>query len=241
MLQLLAHQLAEILNLAHRLDVRRRREERNQARRVEEADRHRMAQDLHGEVGQALTALIGRIRWAMTQPQVNLLDLQVFETAATNALDATRALAVRLRIEPTHDDPLAEARRYAETVLALARCALSWVDQRADFSLPYRASREIGRVIRESITNVVRHAGADAVEIRLETPDNLVRASVRDNGRGFSPQLVHLDESGRGFGLMGNRERVEQIGGSLTISSSPGRGTLIVVEVPRRGRLRASP
>jgi ligand-binding sensor domain-containing protein/signal transduction histidine kinase len=87
------------------------------------------------------------------------------------------------------------------------------------------------RIGQEAITNAVKHARAQRIDISLEFDANTVRLSVRDNGRGFDCEQPPPPAGGH-FGLVGMRERAEQIGGRLTVSSSPGAGTEISAEVP---------
>ncbi len=195
---------------------------------------HRLAQAVHDDVGQALTALLLRIRWAIGQSRTSTDELRVFEATAKDALEATRALAFRLRQPYSDADPIQLAREYAESLLAAVRCQLSWVDERGYAVIDPLVARAIGRVIRESVTNVARYARATAVGIRLESPDGSVRVSIRDNGSGFLPAEVKLGESGQGLGILENKESLEAIGGRFAITSSPGNGTLVVAEAPRR-------
>src|SRR5215471_13296874 len=90
------------------------------------------------------------------------------------------------------------------------------------------------RIGQEAITNAVKHARAQRIDISLEFARDIVRLSVRDNGSGFDPQQRLSTPDGH-FGLLGMRERAEQIGGTLTVSSSPDSGTEISAEVPVSG------
>ena len=80
-----------------------------------------------------------------------------------------------------------------------------------------------------SVTNVARHAGAAQVDVLIERDNDRVKVMIEDNGCGFRPEAV--PSAGNHVGLLGLRERAEALGGSLTIESSPGAGTTIVVEV----------
>ena len=90
------------------------------------------------------------------------------------------------------------------------------------------------RIGQEAITNAVKHSAAEKIEVSLEFDARLVRLSVRDSGRGFDSRQPP-ETSGGHFGLVGMRERAEQIGGTLSVSSSPGFGTEVSAEVPVRG------
>src|SRR5690606_20144057 len=88
------------------------------------------------------------------------------------------------------------------------------------------------RIVQEALHNVVRHAGADEAVVQLETTDELIRLTVRDNGAGFDPAQAVQPTS---LGLLSMRERAESIGATFTIVSKPGGGTAIVIERQNSG------
>lgn len=86
------------------------------------------------------------------------------------------------------------------------------------------------RIVQEGLTNVAKHAGASAVQVRIAETDGHLELSVRDDGRGFEPSAPRT-----GFGLTGMRERVEMLGGTIALESSPaGLGTLVRASLPVR-------
>jgi signal transduction histidine kinase len=86
------------------------------------------------------------------------------------------------------------------------------------------------RIAQEAVTNVVRHAEAATVTVRLQRDDGAVTLSITDDGRGFDPADHAI--SSRRLGLVSMRERAADLGGSLSITSSPGAGTLVQARVP---------
>jgi PAS domain S-box-containing protein len=88
-------------------------------------------------------------------------------------------------------------------------------------------------IVRELLTNVVKHAKAKQVDVRIRRIDGAVQISIQDDGIGFQPpgSGTHVSESG-GFGLFNIREKLDYLGGSITIESAPGEGTCVVVVVP---------
>ena len=92
------------------------------------------------------------------------------------------------------------------------------------------------RLVQEGLTNAIKHAGAARVEIRVTDVDDHVEITLRDDGGGFEPQAATS-----GFGLVGMRERIALVHGSLDIESSPGAGTTIRARMPSRRRDVASP
>jgi signal transduction histidine kinase len=96
--------------------------------------------------------------------------------------------------------------------------------------LPDDVETVLYRIVQEALTNVVKHARAEHVSIVLRRKDRAVTALIEDDGRGFSPDGL----GGEGLGLVGMRERVALVEGTLNVESSPGSGTTLVVEVPVR-------
>jgi signal transduction histidine kinase len=89
---------------------------------------------------------------------------------------------------------------------------------------------ELYRIVQEALSNAVRHAQADTVEVELDARDDLVTVIVRDDGVGFDPGARAIRE--RRLGLTSMRERAERLGGTFRVESSPGAGTTVSVEVP---------
>ena len=95
--------------------------------------------------------------------------------------------------------------------------------------LPIDVETAIYRIVQESLTNVVLHAEAQRVDVLLNLREGYLITIIEDDGIGFRSTSPSLDNH---LGLFGMRERVEMLGGKLTIESAPGRGTTISVEVP---------
>jgi len=89
----------------------------------------------------------------------------------------------------------------------------------------------MGRVLQEALTNIVKHAAAGGVRVRLAFEPRGLRLSVVDDGRGFAPDAT-FPGSGGHWGLLGMRERAAQVRGKLRIRSAPGQGTELVLLVP---------
>jgi signal transduction histidine kinase len=97
--------------------------------------------------------------------------------------------------------------------------------------LPPRVEVALYRVCQEALTNVARHARARRVTVRLVATPESVQLSIQDDGRGFDASHI---ADGR-HGIVGMRERVEMLGGSLEMKSDPGEGTRVEVRVPLEG------
>lgn len=93
-------------------------------------------------------------------------------------------------------------------------------------------STALYRAAQEALTNVTRHARASAVEVEVEYAAGRATLTVRDDGRGFDPDVA----TRRGFGLLGMEERVAAWGGTLDVRSAPGEGTRLTASLPMRAR-----
>jgi signal transduction histidine kinase len=231
-LEFIAGRIGELLVMSRLVKRDRRLERQRRKRLIELEERQRLARELHDHVGQALSTLLVRIRNGMASNAMSREDLELLETVAQGAMESTRNLAYGLRHPGDGVDPFEGARQYADAILSGDGSALTWEDERDGAKLPDRMSRELAEVIKESVTNVVRHAEADTVHVRLEQRNGRVAVTIRDDGVGFSPAQIAATKPGR-FGLVGNRERMARIGGSFQVSSSEGRGTVVVLQAGR--------
>jgi NarL family two-component system sensor histidine kinase LiaS len=100
---------------------------------------------------------------------------------------------------------------------------------RSEQSLPLLLEQTLFRVTQETLSNIARHSGATAMEVYLAWEGDQVTLTISDNGRGFNPATAN----GKGVGLRSMRERVEAVGGQLTVTSQPGAGTQVMVCIKR--------
>ncbi len=206
---------------------------RDTLRRVvqaQELERRRLARELHDETGQALTSIllgVKAIRAATTPADAERAESDV-RAQIVQALQDVRALAVELRPTALDDFGLVAAlERLAETFQA--RSGLETVVQaNIDGRLPAEIETVLYRVVQEALTNVLKHASAERVSIVLRSRTGTVAVTVDDDGLGFEPTDVR-DEA---LGLLGMRERLALVGGTLEVESSPESGTTIAAEVP---------
>jgi signal transduction histidine kinase len=102
-----------------------------------------------------------------------------------------------------------------------------------DMRLPTEIETAVFRAVQESIVNIARHARAESVLIQGSIADGRLTAEIEDDGQGFDPASADGGlGSMRGVGLLGMRERIEILGGTLRIESSPGQGTRVLMSVP---------
>ncbi len=194
----------------------------------QEMDRKRIASDLHDGVSQTLVVIRN---WARIGAAARLDEIA---DAASQALGEVRDVVHDLL--PLHLERmgLVEAVRDAATrVSDASRIAITCRLDAVDAQLSTETALRLFRVLQEGLNNVVKHSGATSASIDLTLEPAHVRLTIRDNGRGFDPGRVAPMSAGDGFGLVGMAERTRMMGGDLTIESAPGRGTTIIIKVPR--------
>lgn len=220
----LAEAFDEILaRLAHE-----RRERARVALAAQERERLRVARELHDEIGQNLTAItLHAERSAEDEGADAPAELRRIAEDIRYTLDEVRRVARELRPEALDDLGLVNAlitlcARVGESGLKVERRLSSGVP-------PLDAETElvVYRIAQESLTNVVRHARAQRVELELDADGDTVSLVVRDDGTGLSSR-VPRDASG----VAGMRERALLVGGSLTVFSEPGKGTEVRLAMP---------
>jgi signal transduction histidine kinase len=231
LLELVASRIAHIMRISRRLEYERLGDRRRQRQLT--VERQRLARDVHDEIGQSLSVVLVQIRCAIADGSAGPDALKVLEKATSDALNGARTLAFGFRHLERGVGPLEEARAFADTLLRGAQCRLSWTEERVEGRVAARTLREIANVIKEAVTNIVRHAAADCTRIRVEYPDGRIRVTIQDNGIGFRLQEARPTSDGRGLGLVGCAERLARVGGVFDIQSAPNRGTVVVLEAPR--------
>jgi ligand-binding sensor domain-containing protein/signal transduction histidine kinase len=92
--------------------------------------------------------------------------------------------------------------------------------------------RSLLMIVREALQNALRHAAPDHVSVALSSDRRSLRVEIEDDGRGFDPSVIN-SSNGRHYGLVGMRERAEKLGGHLSLTSSPGKGTQVLLRIPK--------
>jgi signal transduction histidine kinase len=209
---------------------------RDAVRRVveaQEAERKRLARELHDETGQALTSILLGLKpleTAVGSDEARAAVESVRELVVST-LQNVRRLAVELRPAALDDFGLMPAlERLAMTFSEHSGTAVDLAAKLGEERLLPEVETTIYRIVQEALTNVAKHAEARRVSITLTRTAATVVAVVEDDGRGFDPAVVRPE----GLGLVGVRERVALVGGRVTIEASPGSGTTLVAEVPLR-------
>jgi two-component system sensor histidine kinase UhpB len=219
------HALAGALNaMLDRLEGERR-ESARRALEAQEAERKRIALELHDEVGQTLTAIALRAERAASDPASQTQALNEIAQHVLRSLDDVHRIGRELRPEALDDLGLVNA--------LIALCS------RVDRQNGLRVRRDLGwempalsaerelviyRVAQEALTNVLRHAQASSVAVSLRRAPGEVVLEVRDDGRGLPARM-------REGGLAGMRERAMLIGAALEVESG-GSGTAVILRIP---------
>ena len=198
--------------------------------RATEVERQRIARELHDELGQHITAL------------------RVGLQTQTRTESLSRMQAIVDQLDETIDRLTRELRPPALDQLGLHDAIASLAEEfsgnsglRLDLHLPAIAGRRFSdtiettlyRILQEALTNVWKHAGASTVSIIVDHQEDTLRMIIEDNGRGFDVEGVLQGAVAHGrFGILGMRERLALVGGSLFVESQPGSGTTLFVHVP---------
>ena len=205
---------------------------------AQEEERKRLARDLHDDSAQTLTAVLMSLSAAegaiVANPQAARAALAQSRSQLEMALTEIRKAIVDLRPSALDDLGLASAiRTYAEGRLRPAGIKLSLATSGDERRARGPAATAIFRIIQEAVSNAAQHSAATNVRVNLDFERKEILARVEDDGSGFDPaSLRQPQESGRGLGLLGMRERAELFGGDLELESQPGTGTSIRVRMP---------
>jgi two-component system sensor histidine kinase UhpB len=196
---------------------------------AQEAERRRVAQELHDEIGQTLTAVLLELkRVADHAPAPVRSHLHEVQEITRQSLDEIRRIARRLR--PGVLDELGLLSALRSLPAEIANPAGLTVRHHVDSHLPdlsHETELVLYRVGQESLTNIVRHADAATAELALRRTHHGVQMLIRDDGRG-------IGTASEGAGIRGMRERALLVGGQLSLRTRPQGGTEVSLTVPIR-------
>jgi PAS domain S-box-containing protein len=201
---------------------------------VREAERLRVARELHDELAQWLTALKMDIAWVSSRlpPEHALLHARAdrMKGLVDTTVAAVRRIAADLRPVMLDDLGLVPALEHLLHDLSQRTgivVSLDAEETAVDFGEPLASA--LYRIAQEALTNVARHAGATEVEVTITSDDDRLVLAVRDNGKGYDAELAARRKS---YGVLGIRERARTLGGEARIERLTAGGTLVEVVIP---------
>ncbi|WP_344744694.1 sensor histidine kinase [Streptosporangium vulgare] len=228
----ITRQSEERAALIEELESSRAKVSRLSAERGAQAERERLAGEIHDTLAQGFTSIIMLIQAAEAQPDPSRHLALAVQTARENLTEA-RLLVTTLSPAPLDGSTLDEALRRLTNRLGEETGLSGGFEVRGE-SRPLSAPVEVVlvRAAQEGLANVRKHAAAESVTVSIAYRDGSVRLEVRDDGRGFEPHGGQGCQGCQGYGLRGMRARVEQVGGTLTVAGLPGGGAALEVVVP---------
>ena len=206
---------------------------------VREDERKRVAREIHDQLGQSLTAIKLDVKSLVRELPENLRQTSAKALVITNLVDETiqtvRRIATELRPGILDDLGLVATIEWAGEEFRIRTGMNCQLDLPADeITVDAETSTAIFRIFQETLTNIARHADANEVNARLTVQDGTLTLEVKDNGRGISQEAL---EKGRSLGILGMKERATMLGGDLTITGNPGKGTAVRVRIPQISRI----
>lgn len=201
---------------------------------IREEERKKIGREIHDELGQQLTAIKMDTVWIDKQIPADTIaikdKLQNILTLLNGSHQSVRKILNELRPAVLDDNGLLEAlqwqgRQFTEST----GIPMHFSSNQNSIKLPQETATCIFRVYQESLTNIMRYAGAGEVVSSLNTVNDRIILSIEDDGKGFDVEAV---QSKKSFGLLGMKERVHSLNGKIDLVSSPGNGTKIVISLP---------
>ena len=213
---------------------------------AEAAERERISRELHDRVAHSMAVALQSLELhsalAESAPHRAVEKLELARESIKRAVDQTRSLAAELRHMPEGEleDGLPAAlealvRTYAPDGLQV-ELAFHPGDEWGWEDIPVQVGAQAYLVMREAVTNAVRHSGCERVRMGLEIRGVEIVGAVEDDGEGFDLEVAEGTSLSGGLGLRSMRERAGMLGGSLRVDSAPGAGTKVELRVPIGGR-----
>lgn len=198
---------------------------------AQEEERRSISRELHDEVGQSLGALLmdlARLSSNLPGDRAQILErLDHMKTVGERTVGTVRDIALLLRPSMLDDLGLAAALEWqGREVSRRSEMEVAVEAANVPDDLPGEYKICVYRLVQEALNNAVRHAQARNARVRVAAHGNGIAVEVSDDGHGFQP------ERSRGLGILGMEERVKRLGGTLTVKSAPGQGTVLTAELP---------
>lgn len=201
-----------------------------------EAQRRYLAREMHDEFTQRLAVIAietGKLEKKLAEKTEDVTILDRMSLIKSEILDLSEDIRRLSRhVHPSLLDDLGlvtAIRSEASLVREKRDIEINVIDQGDFEGLDKDIALAVYRVVQEALRNVVRHSGADYVDILMDVTDGRLNVSVEDNGKGFNVEEAKRKES---LGIISMKERVKLVGGEMSITSESGRGTVVNLEVP---------
>ena len=199
----------------------------------QEAERKRLASELHDGLGQNLVVIKNRAMLGIKRgddPEKVLKELNNISESATQALDEVREITNNLRPQ------LLDRLGLTKAINAMLKKVLGVIEINSEIDSIDKIFNEneeisIYRIVQESLNNVIKHSNATIAVVKIKRTENNVLIMIEDNGKGFAVENVR---SNHGLGLVGLKERSQSLNGEFIIDSKIGAGTKIRVEIERK-------
>ncbi|WP_050616470.1 sensor histidine kinase [Bacillus testis] len=232
-LNFLTSDLAQVGEILH--DAKRRQEFGFKIIEAQEEERKRLSREIHDGPAQMManvmmrSDLIDRI-FREQGAEEALVEIRNLKKMVRNALYEVRRIIYDLRpmalddlgLVPTLRKYLSNIEEYNQTL------KIDFVSLREDIRLPTKMEVALFRLIQESVQNAIKHAEASTITVKIEINKSHVMAVIKDDGKGFDPDTKKEGS----FGLIGMMERVDLLNGDLTVDSSIGKGTVVMISMP---------
>jgi two-component system, NarL family, sensor histidine kinase UhpB len=202
---------------------------------VREQERVRIAREIHDELGQSLTCM--GMDLAFLDKHIDPQDKEASARVAAlvelvkDTIRCVRRISSELRPSILDDLGLGAAIEWLAHDFETRTHITCKVEVPEDLSLPFDRATPLFRICQEALTNVTRHASATHVDIHLTCSDTRIDLAIRDNGRGITDEEIQRYGS---LGLLGMKERVSILGGTLDLVGKPGEGTTLAVQIPMK-------
>lgn len=209
----------------------------HQVLQAQEEERKRISRELHDVIAQTLTGINIRLALLQGESGVSMQDLHekiaLTQRLVAQSVDAVHRFARDLRPAMLDDLGLIPAlQAYLKDFMQQTGIQVNLTADAGVEKLESPGRTVLYRVAQEALTNIVRHARASQVEMRLQQANGVYCMEITDNGQGFVADGMSAMKNNGRLGLLGMRERVEIIGGTFCIESAPGKHTTVIVEIP---------
>jgi signal transduction histidine kinase len=236
-LEISARHHGELLGRSLLMEKRLRRLS-HQLLTAQEKERLQISRDLHDAIGQTLTGINVGLATLKNESAAGSRDLGEAISRAQQLVERSMKTVHQFawELRPTLLDDLglvAALRSYSKTFSARTGVKTDFAAHGRFDQLDADCSTALFRVAQGALSNVERHARAQRAHLVLSTIPGSARLEVRDNGRAFDAPRMEASKTNKHLGLLVMRERVEMVGGSFSIDSSPKRGTTVRADVPQ--------